>query len=77
MKRLYLTIICALFIFSCPLSIAADWQAANQLYAEGNHADAAEQYEAILQENAQPEVYYNLGNAYFKQGEIARAILSY
>ena len=77
MKRLYLTIICALFIFSCPLSIAADWQAANQLYADGNYADAAEQYEAILQENAQPEVYYNLGNAYFKQGEIARSILSY
>ena len=75
MKRLYLFLLFSLFTFH--LSHAASWEEANQLYADGNFADAAAQYEAILQENPQPEVYYNLGNAYFKQGEIARAILSY
>lgn len=68
-----------LSIVNCQLSIctAADWDSANQLYAEGNYADAAEQYQAILEETPRAEVYYNLGNAEFKQGEIARAILAY
>ena len=60
---------------------------ANAQYAEGNYAEAAAQYEQILAE--QPStgvadlpsdyavVYYNLGNAYFKQGELAQSILAY
>ncbi len=50
---------------------------ANTQYAEGNYAEAATQYEQILQEQPTPEVYYNLGNAYFKQGELAQSILAY
>lgn len=50
---------------------------ANQQYADGNYAEAAMQYEQILTEQKDAEVYYNLGNAYFKQGELAQAILSY
>ena len=78
MKRLYLLLL-TLSIVNCQLSIctAATWEEANALYAEGNYADAATQYETIVLDDPQPEVYYNLGNAYFKQGEIARAILSY
>jgi hypothetical protein len=51
---------------------------ANDLYAEGDHAAAAELYEAILAggfENA--EVYYNLGNARYMMGDIAQAVLGY
>ena len=50
---------------------------ANAQYAEGNYAAAATQYEQILQEQPTAEVYYNLGNAYFKQGELAQSILAY
>lgn len=50
---------------------------ANVQYAEGNYAEAATQYEQILQEQPTAEVYYNLGNAYFKQGELAQSILAY
>ena len=50
---------------------------ANAQYAEGNYAEAATQYEQILQELPTAEVYYNLGNAYFKQGELAQSILAY
>lgn len=50
---------------------------ANAQYAEGNYAEAAEQYEQILAEQPSAEVYYNLGNAYFKQGELAQSILAY
>ena len=51
---------------------------ANQFYAKGEYSQAAEIYENILKTNeTAPELYYNLGNSYFKQDEIARAILNY
>jgi len=51
---------------------------ANVLYAQNNYAAAAQQYEAIRQTQGEsPELYYNLGNAYYRTGEIAQAILNY
>ena len=50
---------------------------ANQLYSDGNYAEAAKAYEEIITEQPNSEVYYNLGNAYFKQDELAKAILAY
>ena len=50
---------------------------ANALYAEGNYAEAAAMYEQMVVDQPSAEVYYNLGNAYFKQGELAQAILAY
>jgi len=51
---------------------------ANVLYAQKNYAAAAQQYEAIRQTQGEsPELYYNLGNAYYRTGEIAQAILNY
>lgn len=51
---------------------------ANDLYAKGDYSNAAKQYEKILSNNAvAPELYYNLGNAYYKSNEIGRSILNY
>ncbi len=50
---------------------------ANEQYAAGNYAEAATMYEQILTEQPSAEVYYNLGNAYFKQGELSQSILAY
>ena len=50
---------------------------ANAQYAESNYAEAAEQYQQILAESPSADLYYNLGNAYFKQGELAQSILAY
>lgn len=50
---------------------------ANTQYAEGNYPEAAAMYEQVLAEQPAAEVYYNLGNAYFKQGELAQSILAY
>ena len=51
---------------------------ANELYANGEFALAAEQYEAVIVDNGvAPEIYYNLGNAYYKLNEVGRAILNY
>jgi len=53
------------------------WSTANQLYADGNYQDAIAAYEAIIAESPSAEAYYNLGNAYFKTGEVALSILAY
>ncbi|MEW5960301.1 MAG: tetratricopeptide repeat protein, partial [Chloroflexota bacterium] len=52
--------------------------AANQNYEAGNYAEAAAGYEAIIAFGIQnSDVYYNLGNVYFKLGDVGRAILNY
>ena len=67
------------YLFAClPLILNAQtWEDANNAYAEGNYAEAIKAYEQLLTETPDAEIYYNLGNAYFKTGETAYAILSY
>lgn len=51
---------------------------ANDMYAKGNYTDAAKQYEKVLStEGVSSELYYNLGNAYFKVNEVGLSILNY
>ena len=50
---------------------------ADSAYINQNYAKAIEIYESLLQEGESAEVYYNLGNSYFKQDEIGKAILNY
>lgn len=48
------------------------------LYAEEKYEEAAAVYEKVLRtEGVAPEVYYNLGNCYYKTEDIARCILAY
>src|SRR5262249_59285760 len=50
----------------------------NSLYSEERYAEAAAQYEQILGEGlASGSLYFNLGNAYFKAGDVGRAMLNY
>lgn len=53
-------------------------QQAEQFYTEGKYADAADIYQKILSGGMESaELYYNLGNCYYKLGENTRAILNY
>ncbi len=52
-----------------------DFKAANQLYDSGKFAEAAAAYEKIEPKTA--HVYYNLGNAWFRQNKLGLAILNY
>ncbi|MEY4918074.1 MAG: hypothetical protein RL616_1987 [Verrucomicrobiota bacterium] len=62
----------------CAADIAADFSAANKLYAEGKFSDAALGYEKILQAGAQsPTLLFNAGNAEFKSGHLGKAIAAY
>jgi tetratricopeptide (TPR) repeat protein len=54
------------------------FQRGNQLYQAGDYAAAVEAYEAVLASGFEShELHYNLGNAYFKAGELGRSILSW
>ncbi|WP_264566162.1 tetratricopeptide repeat protein [Flavobacterium sp. N3904] len=50
----------------------------NDLYRKGKYDQAAKAYESVLAANKQSvELYYNLGNSYFKLHQIAPAIYNY
>ncbi|MEI6433326.1 MAG: tetratricopeptide repeat protein [Bacteroidota bacterium] len=51
---------------------------ANKAYSVGSFAEAAELYSKVAEAGYEaPELYYNLGNAYFKMHDFAQAILWY
>ena len=51
---------------------------ANDLYAKGDYSNAAKLYEKVLStDGVAPEIYFNLGNSYYKSNEIGRSILNY
>ena len=53
------------------------FEQANDAYTKGQYQTAIEQYEALLAEgNQSTELYYNLGNAYYKTQEVGKAILN-
>lgn len=53
-------------------------QQAAQAYNSGDYAQAAENYETLISEGYfSADLYYNLGNAYYKDKKIAQAILNY
>lgn len=55
-----------------------DFERGNRLYQETDFAGAKEAYEAVLEAGLEScDLYYNLGNAYFKTGELGSSILSY
>lgn len=56
-----------------------EWlDSANQAYTNGDYAKAINHYEMILEHGYESAaLYYNLGNAYYKQNIIDKAILNY
>ena len=74
LKGLVLT---TMFLISISSFAQNAFETANTAYADGRYAEAAAGYEALLMEQQNATLYYNAGNAYFKQGELAKAILNY
>ena len=60
------------------VSPEAMFNLANQHYAEGRYQEAITLYETLLAEQAPaPELYLNMGNAYFRINDMAHSILYY
>ncbi len=59
-------------------STGTRWDRANTAYINGNFAEAEESYRSLLDEGlSSARLYYNLGNACFKQEKLGCAILYY
>jgi tetratricopeptide (TPR) repeat protein len=79
MKKSVLIIIITLL---SAFNLFAQWQSeidkANKAYKEGFFENAVTLYKKVIDQGyTSSELYYNLGNAYFKSGEIPLAILNY
>lgn len=46
-------------------------------YSKGNYQRAIRDYEALLKKTPSSDIYYNLGNAYYRTDNITRAVLNY
>ncbi|ADY35187.1 Tetratricopeptide TPR_1 repeat-containing protein [Phocaeicola salanitronis DSM 18170] len=77
MKKFY--ILLAVFLLSAVQLVSAATKAeADQAYQENKFADAIAAYETILgTEGESADIYYNLGNCYYKTKNIAKAVLNY
>jgi tetratricopeptide (TPR) repeat protein len=50
----------------------------NELYQKGNYIEAVKAYESVLKGNKQSaELYFNIGNCYYKLNKVAPAIYNY
>jgi tetratricopeptide (TPR) repeat protein len=67
-----------IFIVTAPLLAAGPLDAANNDYANGKFEQAKVEYLHLIQQHQySPELFYNLGNAWFRLGDFGRAILNY
>lgn len=72
-------------LFCCTFTLRASlpapdslWYKANDAYAMGEYGNAADIYENIEKSGyVSSDLYYNLGNAYYKLGQKGKAILYY
>ncbi|MFZ1685107.1 MAG: tetratricopeptide repeat protein [Candidatus Zixiibacteriota bacterium] len=81
-KIITLSLLCALVV--CGIAVtgwagpADDFSRANQAFQDKDYQKAIDAYQAVLasgQESA--NLYFNLGNAYFKKGDLGFAILNF
>jgi tetratricopeptide (TPR) repeat protein len=84
MKRLIIILLALVFAASAlssmlyAASAQEEFARANHFYAEGKYQEAANLYEGILAGGTKSgELYYDLGNAYFKLAQKGKAILNY
>ena len=77
----YLIIIILSIISVSPLHAqdpVARFNEANKAYADGDYQYAIALYSEILEQGIESgEVYFNLGNAYYKMNDVGRTILNY
>lgn len=67
--------VCTPFLMAQP---GAQFAKANQEYAAGDFKAATADYEELVRSGQDtPNVFYNLGNVYFRQSHFGRAILNY
>jgi tetratricopeptide (TPR) repeat protein len=75
---LIVVLLCALSISAGVAQGDAEFAKANQAFAQGHFKEAISGYEALIRAGQfSANVFYDLGNAYFRTGDFGRAILNY
>ena len=86
MKNFFILVLTGIFVFSHTALFSQDGNFnalenffnAGSEYKKGNYDAAIKLYEEILQNGlASGELYYNMGNAYFKKGVLGMTVLNY
>ena len=68
----------AVLLMLLPMTANAATKAdADSAYVDGNYQEAIKAYESLLKHGESAELYYNLGNAYYRTENITRAVLNY
>ena len=80
-RTLLALLLCTLSAFAAPLSAQAAEPVtkamADSAYVEGHYQKAIALYDTLLTQGVSAELYYNLGNAYYRMDDITHAVLNY
>lgn len=72
------TVLLFILVSLCSMSASAVTKAnADAEYSKGNYQQAAIDYNELLRQGESAEVYYNLGNCYFRLGNITKSVIAY
>lgn len=70
-------VVLAMFMALPATSNAITKENADSAYAREQYQQAIRDYEELLKSGVNADIYYNLGNAYYRTGNITRAVLNY
>lgn len=71
-------IVTLLFVMLMPVSaLAVTKQNADTEYQKGNYQQAIKDYNELLTKGVSADLYYNLGNAYYRSDNITKAVIAY
>jgi len=77
-RSVHRLIVCVLILSPAFAQADAEFAKANQAYAQGQFKVAISGYESLIRAGqSSANVFYDLGNAYFRTGDFGRAILNY
>ncbi len=79
-QTMRMILLISISLASCliPLSSHALTKAeADSSYVRGEYQQAIKEYESLLKNGASADLYYNLGNAYYRTENITKAVLNY
>lgn len=78
MRRILIILITLMISISLHANVADSLASGNEAYQAEKYEQAIKAYQSIIDQNMESvEVYFNLGNAYYKSGDLANAILFY
>ncbi len=70
-----------LFMMAASLSVTPTYAVtkaeADKAYAQEEYQRAAQMYEQLLKKGVSPDLYYNLGNSYYRMDNITQAVINY